>query len=129
GPENPDLGSGAGLGGRISRWAARTGQAQNVSPSPFSTYGERPRADLARYSWITPLAISARKPHAVYTASQVLWRSTDGGRSWQTISPDLTGARAGAAHCEGDVAVADATACGLAVIFAIAPSPAPARLA
>jgi photosystem II stability/assembly factor-like uncharacterized protein len=123
-PQNPDIVYGAGLGGRLSRWDARTGQVQNVSPSPFSTYGEKPRKDVPRYSWITPLAISARPPHAIYMASQVLWRSTDGGQRWQTISPDLTGARPGAARCEGDVALADASACGLGVIFAIAPSPA-----
>jgi photosystem II stability/assembly factor-like uncharacterized protein len=121
-PQDPNVVYGAGLGGRISKWDGRTGQVQNVSPSPISTYGERPRPELPRYSWITPLAISPRPPHAVYTAAQTLWRSTDGGHSWQTISPDLTGARPGAPRCEGDVALADASACGLGVIFAITPS-------
>ena len=123
-PLNPDIVYGAGLGGRLSKWDAKTGQVQNVSPWPVSTYGKRPTPDGFRYSWITPLAISIRPPHAVYQASQVLWRSRDGGASWQTISPDLTGAVKGATRCDGDVRVADATACGYGVIFAIAPSPA-----
>lgn len=123
-PTNPDIVYGAGLGGRLSKWDAKTGQVQNVSPWPVGTYGRRPQPGSFRYSWITPLAISPRSPHAIYQASQVLWRSTDGGRSWQTISPDLTGAITGAARCEGDVRVEDATACGFGVIFAIAPSPA-----
>ena len=41
-PANPDIVYGAGLGGRVSRWDARTGQVQNVSPWPVSTYGARP---------------------------------------------------------------------------------------
>jgi photosystem II stability/assembly factor-like uncharacterized protein len=123
-PSNPDVVYGAGLGGRLSKWDAKTGQVQNVSPWPVGTYGRRPQPDSFRYSWITPLAISARPPHAIYQGSQVLWRSTDGGQSWLTVSPDLTGAVAGAPRCDGDVAVEDATACGYGVIFAIAPSPA-----
>jgi len=123
-PANPDVVYGAGLGGRLSKWDAKTGQVQNVSPWPVGTYGRRPQPGSFRYSWITPLAISSRPPHAIYQASQVLWRSTDGGRSWQTISPDLTGATKDAPHCQGDVRVEDATACGYGVIFAIAPSPA-----
>ncbi|MFI5042830.1 MAG: WD40/YVTN/BNR-like repeat-containing protein, partial [Acidimicrobiales bacterium] len=122
-PKDPDTVYGAGLGGRLSKWDGKTGQVQNVSPWPVSTYGQRPKPGAFRYSWITPLAISARPPHAVYQASQVLWRSTDGGTTWQTISPDLTGAKPGSPRCDGDVALADATACGLGVIFAIAPSP------
>jgi photosystem II stability/assembly factor-like uncharacterized protein len=77
-----------------------------------------------RYSWITPLAISKRPPHAIYQGAQVLFRSSDAGRSWQVVSPDLTGAVPGAKGCDGDVPVERATACGYGVIFAIAPSPA-----
>jgi photosystem II stability/assembly factor-like uncharacterized protein len=123
-PADPDVVYGAGLGGRLSKWDAKTGQVQNVSPWPVGTYGRRPQPGSFRYSWITPLAVSARAPHALYQGSQVLWRSLDGGKSWQTLSPDLTGARKDAPRCEGDVRVEDATACGYAVIFAIAPSPA-----
>ena len=121
-PTNPDIVYGAGLGGRLSKWDAKTGQVQNVSPWPVVSYGRRPTPGGFRYSWITPLAISPRPPHAIYQASQLLWRSIDGGRGWQTISPDLTGAVKDAPRCERDVRVEDATACGYGVIFAIAPS-------
>lgn len=121
-PANAEIVYGAGLGGRLSRWTAATAQVQNVSPWPVITYGDDPRTVRYRYSWITPLAVSKRHPHAVYQGSQVLWRSSDGGRSWQTISPDLTGAQAKSAGCDGEVALARTTACGFGVIFAIAPS-------
>ncbi len=123
-PANPEIVYGAGLGGRLSRWDARTGQVQNVAPWPDSTYGARPGTGRYRYDWITPLAISPRPPHAIYLGTQVLFRSLDTGRSWQTVSPDLTGADPAAKGCDGDVPVERATACGYGTLFAIAPSPA-----
>jgi hypothetical protein len=123
-PADPEIVYGAGLGGKITRWDARTGQVQDVSPWPVSTYGARPGSGRYRYDWITPLAIAPRPPHAIYSGAQVLFRSLDGGRSWATASPDLTGADPNATGCDGDVPVERATACGFGTIFAIAPSPA-----
>ncbi|MDH3903946.1 MAG: hypothetical protein OES90_12065, partial [Xanthomonadales bacterium] len=122
-PLDANIVYGAGLGGRISKWNATTAQAQNVSPWPVSSYAENPREVEYRYDWITPLAISAVPPHAMYTAAQMLFRSTDGGQNWQTISPDLTGADPLATGCTDDSPVDKATACGYASIFAVAPSP------
>jgi len=122
-PVNPDIVYGAGLGGRISRWDARTGQVQNVSPWPVSSYAESPLKARYRYDWITPLAISAAPPHAMYTAAQVVFRSADGGQSWQTISADLSGAVPGTEGCSADTPVEGATACGFGTVFALAPSP------
>jgi photosystem II stability/assembly factor-like uncharacterized protein len=123
-PVDPNIVYGAGLGGRLSRWDARTGQVQNVSPWPVVSYGVHPASVRYHYSWITPLAISTRPPHAIYQGAQLLFRSTDAGASWDIISPDLTGRVPGTKGCEGDVPVERATACGFGVIFAIAPSPA-----
>ncbi|HSM14676.1 MAG TPA: hypothetical protein VLA66_11475 [Thermoanaerobaculia bacterium] len=123
-PTDPDVVYGAGLGGRLSKWNRRTGQVANVSPWPVSSYAARPGTARYRYDWITPIAISPRPPHALYQGAQVLFRSLDGGASWQTVSPDLTGADPDATGCDGDVPVERATACGFGAIFAIAPSPA-----
>jgi len=123
-PLDANIVYGAGLGGRISRWDARTAQAQNVSPWPVSSYAANPLEVKYRYDWITPLAISsAAPPHAMYTAAQVVFRSTNGGQSWQTISPDLTGAEAKAEGCSDDTPVTRATACAYGTVFALAPSP------
>jgi photosystem II stability/assembly factor-like uncharacterized protein len=122
-PGDPDVVFGSGLGGRLSRWDARTGEVQNVSPWPVSSYGARATDVRYRYTWISPIAFSRQAPWALYAGAQVLFRSTDQGRTWATISPDLTGAEPGAKDCGGDVPVARATACGYGVIYAIAPSP------
>ncbi|HEV2852760.1 MAG TPA: hypothetical protein VHC97_08145 [Thermoanaerobaculia bacterium] len=125
-PGDPDVVFGSGLGGRVSRWDARTGQVRTVSPWPVSSYGQRPTTVRYRTTWITPMAISKVAPHAIYVGMQVLFRSTDQGRTWETVSPDLTGAvpgKASAPECGGDVAVEAARACGYGVISTIAPSP------
>jgi photosystem II stability/assembly factor-like uncharacterized protein len=121
-PQDSNIVYGAGLGGRISRWNARTAQVQNVAPWPVSSYAADPVTVKYRYDWITPLTISAVPPHAMYTAAQVVFRSVDGGQSWQTISPDLSGADPAASECK-DAPRDKATACGYGVIFSIAPSP------
>jgi len=123
-PGDPNIVYGAGLGGRISRWDARTGQVQNVSPWPVSSYAARPGSTRYRYDWITPLAISQRKPYALYAGAQVLFRSLDHGQSWQTISADLTGAMPDARNCNGEVPLDRTSACGYGTIVAISPSPA-----
>ena len=43
-----------------------------------------------RYTWTMPIVFSPHNPNMIYNASQYVFRSTDSGHSWQTISPDLT---------------------------------------
>jgi hypothetical protein len=43
-----------------------------------------------RFTWTMPIVISPHDPNVLYFASQVLFRSTNDGSSWQAISPDLT---------------------------------------
>ncbi|MDT7550427.1 MAG: hypothetical protein QOE84_2821 [Actinomycetota bacterium] len=44
-----------------------------------------------RKGWLTPIEFDPGQPHAVYTGSEIVSRSTDDGTSWTPISPDLTG--------------------------------------
>ena len=43
-----------------------------------------------RFHWTAPIVFSPVDPSALYAAANVLFKSTDGGQSWQAISPDLT---------------------------------------
>jgi photosystem II stability/assembly factor-like uncharacterized protein len=122
-PGHPEIVYGSGLGGKLSRWDERTGQVRVVSPWPESSYGKRPSEVRYCSTWLSPLAISPHPPHAIYMAAQVLFRSLDGGESWEVLTPDMTGAVEGAPGCEGVVSVERATACGYGVIFSIALSP------
>lgn len=122
-PTDPSIVYGSGLGGHVSKWNADTGQVSDVTPWPERNYGKRPTTTKYRYMWMTPLEGSRTGPSSLYLGAQVLFRSQDQGRSWQTISGDLTGKTANAQHCDGDVSPADAKPCGYGVISAIAPSP------
>ncbi len=94
-PEDPNTvwssASGWGAaGGVVTRYDARTNMAQNVEVWPDGPMGS-PAADLKyRWVWNFPLTISPHDHNKVYVGSQYVLVTTDGGRSWKLISPDLT---------------------------------------
>ena len=75
-------------GGRILRVDLSTNEQRSISPYPFSggAVGEHPY----RFNWDSPILISPHSPKTVYLGSNVLFRTDDGGDSWEEISPDLT---------------------------------------
>ena len=83
--------SGSGSrGGIVVRFDERTRQGQNVEVWPMST-GGFPAADVQyRFIWDAPFTISPSDHNRIYTGSQYVHETTDGGRSWHVISPDLT---------------------------------------
>jgi len=83
-------------GGRseVSRYHFSTGQVQNITPIPL-------RNPKYRTNRTEPLMFSPLDPHTLYYAANVLFKTTDGGSSWQTISPDLTRENPGAPESVG----------------------------
>src|SRR5579872_5447804 len=79
-PLNPDI----LYGGKLTRTNLATREVQNVSPAPL-------RED-SRYRFVRtmPIVFSPVDPHILYFAAQVVFKTTNGGNSWETISPDLT---------------------------------------
>src|ERR1019366_949402 len=74
----------------ITRYDRKRQLMQVVSVWPLDTSG-RGAAELEhRFQWTEPLLISPHDPDVLYTASEVVWKSTDHGASWTAISPDLT---------------------------------------
>jgi len=49
-----------------------------------------PKGTTYRFNWISPIVISTFQPDIIYLGSQYLHRSFNQGRTWETISPDLT---------------------------------------
>jgi photosystem II stability/assembly factor-like uncharacterized protein len=82
--------SGSGtVGGIVVRYDERRRQARNVEVWPDQANGVP--ADLKyRFNWTMPLTISPHDHNKVYVGSQHVHQTTDGGQSWQVISPDLT---------------------------------------
>jgi photosystem II stability/assembly factor-like uncharacterized protein len=82
--------SGSGMvGGIVVRFDEKRRQFRNVEVWPDQSNG--PAEGLKyRFVWDAPLLISPHDRNTVYTASQHVHRTTNGGQSWEVISPDLT---------------------------------------
>ena len=76
--------------GDIVRRDLSTGEARFISPQPLITFGTGASAYPYRFSWSAPIAISPNDPGTVYFGGNVLFRTTDEGTNWQTVSPDLS---------------------------------------
>ena len=70
-------------GGKVTRYDRRTGDVQQVAPKALRTSDYR----VLRTA---PILFSPVNPRALYFASNVVWKTLNGGKSWQQISPDLT---------------------------------------
>jgi photosystem II stability/assembly factor-like uncharacterized protein len=81
-PLDPDVIYGGGRT-EVSKFHWSTGQVQNVTPVPVRRPGTR--ADRTQ-----PLMFSPHDPHTLYYAVNRLYRTRDGGATWDTISPDLS---------------------------------------
>jgi photosystem II stability/assembly factor-like uncharacterized protein len=78
------------VGGAMARFDERNHQAREVDVWPEVTIGA-PAADVKyRFNWEFPVTISPHDHNKVYVGSQFVHMTTDGGNSWQIISPDLT---------------------------------------
>ena len=122
-PLNPDIIYGGDTYGGVFRFDRTTGQAQDISPWPVSTFGRPMPQRKYRFTWTSPLVFDRLDRHTLYHGAQVLFRTRDGGLHWDAISPDLTGANPEAQAETGAVTIADAAARGYGVIYTIAPSP------
>lgn len=78
-PLDPDI----VYGGKVSRFDRRTGQVQQIGPVPL-------RSGDYRVVRTMPILFSPTDPKTLYFASNVVWRTRNGGNSWEQISPDLT---------------------------------------
>src|SRR6186713_390230 len=70
-------------GGKISRYDKRSGQTQNISP-------EAVRSGKYRFVRTAPVLFNPIDKKTLYYAGNVLFKTMNGGNSWQIISPDLT---------------------------------------
>lgn len=78
-PLNPNI----IYGGRVTRYDKTTGQVQSVAP-------EAVRSGKYRSLRTMPLVFSPADPHVLFAASNVLFKTTNGGQKWEVISPDLS---------------------------------------
>ena len=89
-PVVPEIVWGGCYTGQFTRVDYRTGHERTVHVWPESTYGAAAKDARYRFNWTFPIAISPHDHDKVYVGSQFVHQTTDGGESWQAISPDLS---------------------------------------
>jgi hypothetical protein len=68
----------------LARSDLRIGRSKSIRPA--ASWKEPPY----RFNWNSPVLVSPNDPKTVYCGGNFLFRTTDGGNSWEIISPDLT---------------------------------------
>jgi photosystem II stability/assembly factor-like uncharacterized protein len=82
-PVNPNVVFGCSQYGSCYR-------SENGGSTPRMTIGAN-QTTSERRNWFTPLQFDPSDNNVMYYAGNILNRSTDNGRTWTAISPDLTG--------------------------------------
>ena len=114
----------ASISGIITRYDHRTGRRATSAPGRTTRPARRPRTCATASSGPRPSHISPHDPKAVYHGANVLFRTPDGGQSWDAISPDLTRNDKSKQQWSGGPITGDNTGVETyCTIFAVAESP------
>jgi len=70
-------------GGKITKYDKRTGQVQNISPEPV-------RSGNVRFIRTAPVLFSPVDNKTLFFSGNIIFKTTNGGDTWETISPDLS---------------------------------------
>jgi photosystem II stability/assembly factor-like uncharacterized protein len=89
-PHDPDLVYGGNYGGFLNWLNHRTGQERIVNVWPDNPMGHGAEGMKYRFQWNFPIFFSPHEKGKVFAASNHLHVSSNGGQSWEIISPDLT---------------------------------------
>ncbi|MBW3667128.1 MAG: glycosyl hydrolase [Actinobacteria bacterium] len=96
-PEDPNIvfvgavGSSPGGQGALQRADLRSDQIRLVNVWPEAHGGDIGPKDLKfRFPWTFPILFSPHDPAVLYTAGNVVFRSSDEGHTWEPISGDLS---------------------------------------
>lgn len=122
--ENPDIVYAEYQGGHIGRINTNTNEAVDIQPQPM--LGE----EKLRFNWNTPIVKSPTNKKVLYTGSEFLYKTENGGFTWKRLSPDLTTNNKQKQNQEasGGITVDNSSAENHCTIFAIAESPLDSKL-
>jgi photosystem II stability/assembly factor-like uncharacterized protein len=76
--------------GRFSVFDKRIGTERSYYVGATNMYGHNPKDLVYRFQRVSPIHVSPHDPSIVYHASQYVHQTTNEGKTWKTISPDLT---------------------------------------
>jgi photosystem II stability/assembly factor-like uncharacterized protein len=89
-PHDPNIFFAGSQGAMLTKYDRRTGQEQDVQPYPFFFSGQAANSMKERWQWTFPIVFDPLRPEIMYASSQHVFKTTNSGKSWTIISPDLT---------------------------------------
>jgi len=89
-PNNPRYVMGGSYQGTISLLDTKTNEQVGVMEYPVQYQSLQPKDMNYRFNWNAPIIHSIHETGVFYHAGNVLFKTTDLGKSWTAISPDLT---------------------------------------
>jgi len=88
-PNDPDIFyAGGNNGDFLTKINRRTGENREVGPYPLEFSGQASKDLVERIQWTFPIIFSQVDTHVLYTGTQHLWRSTNGGQTWDKLGGD-----------------------------------------
>lgn len=88
-PGNPDIVY-SNCKGNFGVYNKKTGQEMQYHVGAMNIYGHDPKDLPFRFQRVAPIHVSPHNPDVVYHCSQYVHKTTDDGKTWTIISPDLT---------------------------------------
>jgi photosystem II stability/assembly factor-like uncharacterized protein len=89
-PDNPETIYGGTYQGNISKWTRSSRAQKSIKQYPELGLSIAPKDSKYRYNWNAPIISSPHDRNTIYHAGNVVFKTTDGGINWTTVSPDLT---------------------------------------
>lgn len=89
-PDDPEVVFGGCYQGIIEKWVKASREGKPIKEYPELGLGKVPENFKYRYNWNAPIISSPHNRNTIYHAGNVVFKTTDGGQSWEVISPDLT---------------------------------------
>jgi len=88
-PTNPDIVY-SNCKGRFTVYNKKTGTEKSFYVGASNMYGHNPKDLQFRFQRVSPILVSPHNPKVIYHTSQYVHKTTDEGKTWKIISPDLT---------------------------------------
>jgi photosystem II stability/assembly factor-like uncharacterized protein len=122
-PRNSNVFYAGSYGGNITQFNRERDTTRRIDAWPDNPMGHPARDPKHRFQWTFPIMTNPAEPDALFMGSQYVLKSTNGGQSWQQISPDLSYADPATLGDSGGPITKDQTSIEYyALVFTIEPS-------
>jgi photosystem II stability/assembly factor-like uncharacterized protein len=89
-PDKPDFVLGGSYQGTIEVLNVNAKAGTNIMAAPIQYLSMDAKDMKYRFNWNAPIIWSKHEPNTFYHAAQVLLKTSDLGKTWKEVSPDLT---------------------------------------